>query len=278
MLSNFLIALREGLEGSLIVGILVAYVVKTGRSKGLRFIWTGVAAAIVFSLGIGAFLTFTAHSLPARFEPIFAGSTSLGAVALVTWMVFWMRKTAHRLKADLHDRLAQAIGPVALTAAAFLAVSREGIETSLFLYTNAKAAGANSDPLIGLVLGFVLAIALGWAVYNRAIHLDLGKFFAVTGIGLVIVAAGVLSHGIGDLERSFNQHPTLAFDVHRFIGEDSVVGHLLSGTIGFSPITTVMQASAWTLYLLVVLSLYLRKPAHLQDSKPTNQPASSGVE
>ena len=268
MLSNFLIALREGLEASLIVGILVAYVVKTGRSKGLRFIWIGVGSAIAFSLGIGAFLTFTSHSLPARFEPIFVGITSLGAVALVTWMVFWLRKTAHRLKADLHERLAQAISPVALTAAAFLAVSREGIETSLFLYTNAKAAGANSDPLIGLLLGLALAIALGWAVYNRAIHLDLGKFFSVTGIGLIIVAAGVLSHGIGDLEESFNEHPAIAFDVHRFIGGDSVVGHLLSGTIGFSPVTTIMQASAWTLYLGVVLSLYLRKPAHLQTDEP----------
>ncbi len=259
MLSNFLIALREGLEASLIVGILVAYVVKTGRNNGLRFIWTGVGAAIAFSLGIGAFLTFTAHSLPARFEPIFAGTTALGAVALVTWMVFWMRRTAHRLQADLHERLAQAIGPMALTAAAFLAVAREGIETSLFLYTNAKVAGANSGPLIGLLLGFALAIALGWAVYNRALRLDLGKFFLVTGVGLIIVAAGVLSHGVGDLEETFNDHPALAFDVHRFIGEDSVVGHLLSGTIGFSPITTVAQASTWALYLFIVLSLYLRK-------------------
>lgn len=264
MLSNFLIALREGLEASLIVGILIAYVAKIGRKNGLRFIWIGVSSAIAFSLGIGAFLSFTAHSLPARFEPIFAGSTSLGAVALVTWMVFWMRKSAHRLRADLHQRLAEAIGPLALTAVAFLAVSREGIETSIFLYTNAKTAGTNSDPLVGLLLGFTLAIALGWAVYNRAIHLDLGKFFAITGVGLIVVAAGVLSHGIGDLEQSFNNHPILAFDVHRLIGEGSIVGHLLAGTVGFSPITTVMQASAWTLYLILVLSLYLRKPSNVQ--------------
>ena len=268
MLSNFLIALREGLEASLIVGILVAYVVKAERSRGLRFIWAGVGSAIAFSLGIGAFLTFTAHNLPARFEPIFAGSTSLGAVALVTWMVFWMRKTSHRLTADLHQRLSQAIGPIALVAVAFLAVAREGIETSLFLYTNAKAAGADSNPLIGLLLGFVLAIALGWAVYNRAIHLNLGKFFAVTGIGLVIVAAGVLSHGVGDLEGAFNEHPAIAFDVHRFIGSESVLGHLLSGTIGFSPVTTILQASAWTVYLVVVLSLYLRKPKHRITNVP----------
>ena len=260
MLSNFLIALREGLEAALIVGILLAYVVKTGRSNGLRFIWIGVAAAIALSLGIGAVLTFTAKSLPNSFEPLFAGGTAVGAVALVTWMVFWMRRTAHQLQASLHERLATAIGPVAIATAAFLAVVREGIETSLFLYTNARTVGANSGPLIGLLLGFVLAIALGWAVYNRAIHLDLGKFFLITGVGLIVVAAGVLSHGIGDLEQSVNKHPALAFDVHRFIGEDSVVGHLLSGTIGFSPVTTVIQASTWALYLVVVLSLYLRKP------------------
>jgi high-affinity iron transporter len=260
LLSNFLIALREGLEASLIVGILVAYVVKTGRANGLRFIWLGVGAAITFSLGIGGVLTFTAHGLSPRSESIFAGSTSLAAVALVTWMVFWMRKTAHRLKTDLHERLAQAIGPVALAVATFLAVAREGIETSLFLYTNAKAAGANSGPLIGLLIGFVIAIALGWAVYNRAIHLDLGKFFAVTGIGLIVVAAGVLSHGIGDLESTITNQPALAFDLHRTISENSALAHVLSGTVGFSPVTTILQAAAWSSYLLVVLSVYLRKP------------------
>ena len=87
-----------------------------------------------------------------------------------------------------------------------------------------------------------------------------GKFFTVTSIGLVIVAAGVLSHGVGDLEGAFNKHPAIAFDVHRFIGTDSVLGHLLSGTVGFSPVTTILQAVAWTVYLVVVLSLYLRKP------------------
>lgn len=262
-----MIALREGLEASLIVGILIAYVVKIGRTNALRYIWAGVSLAIAFSLGIGAVLSLTSHSLPPRFEPIFAGTTALGAVALVTWMVFWMRKSAHRLKTDLHESLAQAIGPVAMTAAAFLAVSREGIETSIFLYTNAKAAGANSSPLIGLLIGFVAAIILGWAVYNRAIHLDLGKFFAITGVGLIVVAAGVLSHGVGDLEESFNDHPAIAFDVHRLIGEGSVLGHLLSGTIGFSSITTVLQAISWTLYLGVVLSLYLRKSNTVSDNK-----------
>jgi len=274
VLSNFLIALREGLEATLIIGILVAYVVKTGRQKGLRHIWTGVGAAVVLSLTLGAVLSFTAHTLPPRFEPIFAGSTSIAAVALVTWMVFWMRRTAHRLKTDLHERLASAIGPVALTAAAFFAVAREGIETSLFLYTNAKSAGSNSGPLVGLLLGFALAIALGWAVYNRAIHLDLGKFFMITGVGLVIVAAGVLSRGVGDLEETFNTHPALAFDVHRFIGEQSVFGHLLSGTIGFSPVTTILQATTWGLYLIVVLSLYLRKPVPAQSREPVPSKAS----
>ncbi len=273
MLSNFLIALREGLEATLIIGILVAYVVKTSRQQGLRYIWIGVSGAIVLSLALGAFLSFTAHTLPDRFEPIFAGSTSVAAVALVTWMVFWMRRTAHRLKADLHERLAGALGPVALTAAAFFAVAREGIETSLFLYTNAKVAGSNSGPLVGLLLGFALAIGLGWAVYNRALHLDLGKFFLITGVGLIVVAAGVLSRGVGDLEEPFNSHPALAFDIHRFIGEDSVLGHLLSGTIGFSPVTTTLQAITWVLYLAVVLSLYLRKPAKTGSNAPV--PAKS---
>jgi high-affinity iron transporter len=156
---------------------------------------------------------------------------------------------------------------LALSAVAFLAVSREGIETSLFLYTNAKAAGSNSDPLVGLLIGFAIAIALGWAVYNRAIHLDIGKFFSVTGIGLIVVAAGVLSHGIGDLQGTITNHPVLAFDLHRTISENSALAHVLAGTIGFSPITTLLQAGAWSIYLLVVLWLYLGKPVKASRSQ-----------
>ena len=184
MLSTFLIALREGLEAALIVGILVAYVVKTERRFLLAPIWSGVGLALAASLALGGFLTFTSAELSERGEQFFAGTTSFLAVGLVTWMVFWMKRAAKTLRDELHGRVDNALstGPLALAAAAFFAVAREGLETSLFVYTNFRTVSATSAASIGLILGLTLAVVLGYLIYNRSIRLNLSKFFTVTGV------------------------------------------------------------------------------------------------
>jgi high-affinity iron transporter len=264
MLSTFIIALREGLEASLIVGILVAYIVKTKRHGYLKPLWSGVAIAIIASIGLGAFLTLTSVSLSERGEELFAGITSFIAVALVTWMVFWMKRTARHLKGELEGKVeaAATVGPIAIAAAAFFAVIREGLETSLFVYTNFQTVQDIASPTAGLVLGFAVSITLGFLIYKSAIKLNLAKFFQYSGVALIIVAAGVLSYGVHEFqELGYLPGPdAFVWDVTSFIAKDSILGASLSGTVGFDTTTSWLQLGVWVLYLGAVLVPYLAKP------------------
>lgn len=264
MLSTFLIALREGLEAALIVGILVAYLVKTLRSHLLPFLWAGVTVAILASFALGGFLSFTSAELTARGEEFFAGTTSFLAVGFVTWMVFWMKRAARGLRDELHGKVDSAVGAGALAIAvtAFVAVVREGLETALFIYTNFKTVGAASSATIGLILGLVLAVALGYLIYNRSVRINLSKFFQVTGTALVIVAAGVLSYGIHEYQELgwLPGVESFIWDVTSWMPQDSVIASLLAGSIGFDTTTSWLQFLVAGLYIAIVLWLYL-KPA-----------------
>ena len=261
MLSTFIIALREGLEAALIVGILVAYVVRTDRKHLLKPLWTGVAVALVLSLGLGAILSFTSAELSDRGEELFAGVTSFAAVGLVTWMVFWMKRTARTLRNELHGKVDQALtgGPISLALVAFFAVVREGLETALFVYTNFKTVGAISTATLGLVLGLALAVALGYLIYNRSVKINLSKFFTITGVALIIVAAGVLSYGVHEFQELgwLPGADDFIWDVTPWIAKESILASLLSGTVGFDTTTSWVQILAWGAYLTAVLLPYL---------------------
>ena len=264
MLSTFIIALREGLEAALIVGILVAYLVKTGRKALLAPLWAGVALAVIVSLAAGAFLTITSTELSPRGEEFFAGTTSFLAVGFVTWMVFWMKRTARHLKGQLEGQMSTAVlaGPLALAAAAFFAVVREGLETSLFIYANFKTVSSTPSATVGLVLGLGLAITLGYLIYRSSIKINLSKFFNYTGIALIVVAAGVLSYGIHEYQE-LGWLPGADFfvwDVTSVIAKESLLGGVLAGTIGFDTTTSLLQFVLWGAYLAAVLYIYL-KPA-----------------
>ena len=268
MLSTFIIALREGLEAALIVGILVAYLVKTGRKALLAPLWAGVALAVLVSLATGAFLTITSTELSPRGEEFFAGTTSFLAVGFVTWMVFWMMRTARHLKGQLEGQLSTAVlaGPLALAAAAFFAVVREGLETSLFIYANFKTVSSTPSATVGLLLGLGLAITLGYLIYRSSIKINLSKFFNYTGIALVVVAAGVLSYGIHEYQE-LGWLPGADFfvwDVTSVIAKESLLGGILAGTIGFDTTTSLLQFVFWAAYLGIVLALYL-KPAPVKS-------------
>jgi high-affinity iron transporter len=280
MLSTFLIALREGLEAALIVGILVAYVVKTERRFLLAPIWSGVGLALAASLALGGFLTFTSAELSERGEQFFAGTTSFLAVGLVTWMVFWMKRAAKTLRDELHGRVDNALstGPLALAAAAFFAVAREGLETSLFVYTNFRTVSATSAASIGLILGLTLAVVLGYLIYNRSIRLNLSKFFTVTGVFLIIVAAGVLSYGIHEYQELgwIPGDGSYAWDISSVMAKDSIAGSLLAGTIGFDVNTTWVQLIFWAAYLTVILRLYTQS-GNRSDKRSNNSAAVSNA-
>ncbi|MFF3905093.1 iron uptake transporter permease EfeU [Streptomyces sp. NPDC001848] len=262
MFSNYLIGLREGLEAGLVVCILIAYLVKTGRRDALRPIWTGIGTAIAIALGFGCVLEFGSQELTFQAQEALGGSLSILAVGLVTWMVFWMRRTARHLRSELRGKLdaALAMGTGALVATAFLAVGREGLETALFVWASVHAASDGTPrPLVGVALGLATAVFLGRLFYRGALRINLAKFFTWTGGMLVVVAAGVLAYGFHDLQEAgwIPGLTSLAFDISDTIPPDSWYGTLLKGVFNFQPDPTVLQVTVWLLYLIPTLALFL---------------------
>ncbi len=285
MFGNYLIGLREGLEASLVVCILIAYVVKTGRRDALKPIWTGVGVAVGVSLAFGAGLEFGSQELTFEAQELLGGTLSIVAVVLVTWMVFWMRRTARHLRDELHGKLDAALrmGTGALVATAFLAVGREGLETALFVWASVRASSDGSyAPLTGVLLGLLTAVLLGWLFYRGALRIDLAKFFTWTGGMLVVVAAGVLAYGVHDLQeaRFLDGLANKAFDVSATIPPDSWYGTLLKGVFNFQPNPTVLQVTVWALYLVPTLALFLAPigsgpSARVKKQKATDEKADA---
>ncbi|MGB3438469.1 MAG: iron uptake transporter permease EfeU [Actinophytocola sp.] len=262
LFSALLIGLREGLEAALVVSILIAFLVKSEQRSSLKWVWGGVAAALLICVAIGTFVAYTIGELRFEQQEIVGGSLSIVAVGFVTWMIFWMRATARTLAKELRGKLsdALAVGPVAVAVMALLAVGREGLETMAFFYANVRTAERGThQPLIGFIVGILIAVVLGWLIYRGAITFNLGKFFNYTGVLLVFVAAGILAYGLHDLQeaRVLPGLNTLAFDLSGPLPEDSWYGALLKGLFNYSAQTTVLQAVVWVLYVAVVLTVFL---------------------
>ena len=281
MLANYLIGLREGLEASLVVVILVAYLVKSDRRSRIPAIWAGAGIAVALSLGFGALLTFGPRGLSFRAQEILAGTLSLIAVGFVTWMVMWMARSARSLSGELKgavDRAAEA-GWLSLALVAALAVGREGLETALFLWAATQAASSgtasSTGPLLGAALGLSTAVLIGYLFYRGAMRINLGRFFTWTGGFLILVAAGVLSYGVHDLQeaRVLPGLNSLAFDVSGVVDPGSVVGTLLKGTLNFTPTTTWLQAVVWVVYVTVTMTLFLR--AVRRGGRPSPAPQAT---
>lgn len=258
---SFLIGLREGLEAGLIVSILVATLVRAGQRARLGAVWAGVGAAVALSLSFAAVLTFTAASLPAGGQDAFGGVLSLVAVSFVTAMVFWMRRSARSFSGDLKTRVNEALsrGAGVLAVTAFIAVAREGLETSLFLWTTAKSAGSSQGPVIGAAIGIALAVAVCWGIYRKALTINLSRFFAVTGVVLIVIAAGVLAYGLGDLQESglLPGHTAYAFNFTS-IDSGSWYATLISGTFNLTPTMSWLQVIGYLLYLAPTMYLFVR--------------------
>jgi high-affinity iron transporter len=282
MLANYLIGLREGLEASLVVGILLAYIVRIERRDLLKWVWAGIAVAVLASVGFGALLTFGPSSLSFEAQEAIGGILSIVAVALITWMIFWMAKVARHLRGELHAKLDGAIatGPAAVMFVAALAVGREGLETALFLWVGAKATGEGFGPLLGALLGLGTAIVIGWALYRGALKVNMRLFFGWTGMFLIVIAAGVLAYGIHDLQEAgiLPGLDNLAFDVSAAIPPSSVLGTLLKGVFNFSPATTWLEAIAWVAYIVPTMALFIRRVWLAGPPPPARVPAAPAAE
>src|SRR5215210_1941838 len=262
-LASYLIGLREGLEATLVVSILVAYLVKSGRRRQLLPLWGGVAAAVALSVLFGALLTYTETSVLAdyRSRELFEAIASVLAVVLVTWMIFWMRRTARRLKGELHGRLKSAIGVGALAIAgiAFVSVIREGLETALLFYTAAQGATSTITPLLAISAGIATSVLLGFGLYAGAIRVNLSRFFTVSGVLLIFVAAGIFKYGVHDFQEAgvLPGGDNLAFDITNVLDPTSWYGAAISGMFNITGAPSVLETIAYAVYLVPVLVIFL---------------------
>jgi len=288
VIANYLIGLREGLEAALVVSILVAYLVKTGRRDRLAPVWVGVLCAVAVSLLFGALLTFTSSQMSFQAQEAFGGTLSIVAVGFVTWMVFWMARAARHLSGELRGRVdGAAEGRWSLVLVAVLAVGREGLETALFLWAATQAAtrgavGAATptwEPMLGAALGIATAVGLAWLLYRGAVSIDLTRFFTWTGAFLVVVAAGVLSYGVHDLQEAglLPGLHNLAFDVSGVIDPGSWYAATLKGVLNFSPATTWLEAAAWLLYVVPVMTLFLLGARRRSQPAPARAEATTSA-
>jgi high-affinity iron transporter len=267
MFANFLIGLREGLEASLVVSILIAYLVKSNRRQLLPQIWLGVGLAVAVSLGFGAALTFGPKGLTFEAQELIGGLLSIVAVAFVTWMIFWMAKAARGMSGVLRAEIDKAADarPWSLLIVALLAVGREGLETALFIWAATQAAaretGATGTPLLGALIGILVAVLLGYLMYRGALKINLTRFFTWTGAFLIVVAAGVLAYGMHDLQeaRFLPGLNNLAFDVSHIVPPTSWYGTLLKGVFNFSPASTKLEVAAWLLYFVPTMAIFIYK-------------------
>ncbi|HEY7074068.1 MAG TPA: iron uptake system protein EfeO [Solirubrobacteraceae bacterium] len=262
MLPTFVIGLREGLEAALIVGIIAAFLTANDRRDALRPMWAGVGLAVVLCAGVGVALRLVDEQLPHRGQEGLETVVGLVAVAMVSWMIIWMRSHAHELKGRLQHEAAGALGRgsmFALVAMAFVAVLREGFETAVFLLA---AFQDSSDPKaagVGAVLGIAVAVALGWGIYRGGVRIDLGRFFKVTGVVLVLVAAGLVASAIhtGAEAGWITAGQQKLLDLDWLVAPGTVRASLLTGMLGFQAEPTRLEVAAWLLYAVPMLAFVL---------------------
>ena len=270
----FLIALREGLEMSLIVVIVLAYLKRTGHAGFFGRIWLGVGLAAGASLLVGAILFTLGRKLEGKAEEVFEGTAMLLAVGVLTWMIIWMKSQARHIRGQLETQVEQAItgGSVfTLASISFLAVGREGLETVLFLFSASRAA-TPLETTAGGVIGLAAAVGLGWLLYRGSHRVNLRSFFTITGVLLVIFAAGLLAHGIHEFQEVgylpvFVEH---VWDVNNVVDEKGTFGSFLKGLFGYNGKPSLFEVIAYPLYLALALTFFLRpSPAREPVPRPT---------
>ncbi|WP_166975298.1 iron uptake transporter permease EfeU [Brevibacterium atlanticum] len=270
-LANLLIALREGLEATLVIGILVGYLVKTDRRDVLPKLWLGVGVAALIPLSIGAALTWGPKTLTFQAQEIIGGSLSIVTVALVTGMIFWMGKHSRQLKGELESSMAASLTKRSsgwgIVGLAVLAVGREGAETALFIWATVRSSVENSvlATTAGVITGLVLAVVLGWIIYRGSRRINMKLFFSVTGYFLILVAAGIFAYGIGDLQEA-GVLPGIMNHTWDFSsslpGPGSpiywlyVLGQAIF-QVNVQP--TVLQTIGWIVYIIPVIILFARQ-------------------
>jgi high-affinity iron transporter len=275
MIPTFVITLREGVEASLIVGIIAAFLVKEGRRDAMRQMWLGVGIAVAICVAVAVALEVIGQDLPQQEQEGLETIIGLIAVAAVTYMIVWMRRNARGIKATLEGEAASALATgstFALVGMAFLAVLREGLETSVFLLAAFQNSTDTTAAGTGAVLGLVAAIAIGLGLYRGGVRINLTKFFKITGAVLVFVAAGLLATAAHTAHEAgwINSMQSQAVDLSWLVQPGTISGSLLTGMLGLQPHPTVIEASLYVLYAVPML-LYVLWPDRLRGRLRRNK-------
>ena len=278
MLIAFLIMLREGIEAALIVGIVAGFLKQSGHSRLMPKVWLGVALAALMCLGIGYGIHSATGEIPQKEQEFVVGVIGLVAVAMLTYMILWMKKAARSMKQQLQDSVQTALNRGngqgwALVGMAFLAVAREGLESVFFLLAVFQQSPTWSMP-VGAVLGLLAAVVIGALIYQGGMRLNLGKFFRWTGAFLIVVAAGLVAGSLRALHEAgvWNHLQEVVFDSSKYLHEDSPLGVLLGGFFGYTDHPTQGEVMAWLLYLVPVMIWFLHgsRPAAVQRSSESH--------
>lgn len=286
MVPALLIMVREGFEAALIVAIVFAYLRRIDRGDMYRPAWAGVGAAVALSVLVGVVIHLTLGNLVGAARLRAFAAVSLAAAGVLTWMIFWMRRQARAIKGELEQKVDRAVLEVnparAVVAVTFLAVIREGIEAALFLLA-VTTSSDGGGVVLGAVLGVAVAVALGMLVYAGGRKLPMRTFFKVTGMVIVVFAAGLLARAVLFLQSS-GDLGTLADNVYDVTGaawltQQSEVGKMLAALFGWDPRPSIEQILAWVGYFVPVTYLFLRSPRRRQSppSAPAAQPRAEPV-
>jgi len=282
VLPTFVIGLREGLEAALIVGIIAAFLGQQGRKDALRQVWIGTAAAVAICIAVAIALQVISSDLPQRQQEGLETVVGALAIGMVTYMIVFMRKHARSMKKDLQGATASALAEGssrALVVMAFLAVLREGFETAVFLLATFHASGDATTSWLGAVLGIVLAAAIGYGIYRGGVKLNLARFFRVTGIVLVVVAAGLVMTAFHTANEAgwLTVGQAQAFDLSWLVRPGTPVSSLLTGVLGIQPYPVWIEVIAWVAYLVPMLLLVAWPSGPAKKPRPAAPAPSPAV-
>jgi len=283
MLPTLVIGLREGLEASLIIGIIAGFLGQQNKKSALRQVWIGVGVAIVICIAVGVGLELLSADLPQAQQEGLETVIGLLAVSMVTYMVVWMRKHARDLRAELEGAAASALergSATALVAMAFLAVLREGFETVVFLLAAFQASTSPALAGSGALIGIAVAVVLGYGIYKGGVKLNMARFFRITGVVLVLVAAGLLmtaahtAHEAGGVNIGQDRVAALSW----LVRPGTPISSLITGMLGIQPYPVLIEVLAYACYLvpmLVFLQWPRRRPDRRIAARSQISPASS---
>ena len=262
MISSFLIALREGLEAFLIIGIIVSYLYKIKERKYIRYIVFGSLAAIIISVALAFILEATSGKLEGKLEQIFEGSVMFLAVAVLTYMIFWMNRQASSIRSDIEISINKAIDKqkiFSLFFLGFISMLREGLETVLF-FRAISTQSSSRELLIGGVLGIIVSIVIAVIFFISTVKIKINTFFKVTGILIILIAAGLIAAGVHEFQEAgilpaIKDH---VYDINNIISGESVLGNILKSVLGYNPAPSLLETIVYLVYIILMIFMIRR--------------------